>query len=136
MATMSEHLAEQLNYQLMQSWLIYISFFTVVLSVNISAIGLVATKTPRGTPRKIISITFVLQNAIAIITGLLMAAYTSDVVDFFGRTNYHSLSLFRQLGIWGGIGGAIGHLLIGIAWLLVAFTDKSGSGGEKKQEKM
>lgn len=111
-----------LNEQLIQAWTIYISFFTVFLTVNMTALGVVATKMQLGMARTLIAVTFVAQNAIAVVTGLRMAWYTRDVARQFTQEGAAGLAYFGDLGVWGGYGNAIGNGIIGLMWVALVFV--------------
>jgi hypothetical protein len=119
-----EKLAEALNSQLLGAWDIYVKFFTVFLTVNITALGVVVTKIRPGKARSVISITFFIQNVIAFVTGIMMARYTGQITEQLARIA-SELSIFSSLGRWGGIANAIGNGIIGVTWLVIIFIGES-----------
>lgn len=136
---MDQVIVEQMNQQLLKAWEIYIAFFTVFLTVNCTAIGLVVTKVKAKKARWLIGATFFVQNVIAVVTGIAMATYTRDLTAHLGQMGITPLQHFGDLGRWGGLGNAFGNGIIGIAWLVVAAmqpdsaasSTPSGRGGAR-----
>lgn len=105
----SVNVVKELNDQVLRAWDIYIKFFTVFLTVNIAALGLIVEKTqPGSAARWVVGITFVVQNAIAVITGLEMARYTRRATASLTEMKADALSAFGRLGNWGGVVSTVG----------------------------
>lgn len=115
--------AKELNDQLLRAWSIYIKFFTVFLTVNIAAFGLILPNSdPMSAVRLIVGITFVIQNAIAVVTGIEMANYTRCACESLSALDAAPLSRFGRLGYWGGMGNALGNGIIGLTWVVVLWA--------------
>lgn len=116
-----------LNEQCLRAWDIYIKFFSVFLTVNIIALGVVIEKVDSTSGRLMISIVFAGENLLALVTGVAMTRYTARVADEVVRGGRAPLALFGRLGRWGGIANSVGHVLLFAAWVAINFAPLPGS---------
>lgn len=114
-------LAIALQDQAVKAWDIYIKFYTVMLTVNVVALGVVVEKVDDPRSRLFIALAFVVQNAGASVTGLAMRRYTDRIAGQHVELGYRQLAGFRTAGRWGGLGNAISHWVIGILWIALVF---------------
>lgn len=99
--------------QLTRVWEIYIKFYTVFLTVNLAALGLLAGDFAElNGAGFVVGLAFIVQNAVTFGTAMGMSAYTYTVAKA-----HRDLKPLMGLGIWGGIANAISHVIfIGIWW--------------------
>lgn len=115
-----DNLASDLNDQVLRTWDLYLKFYTVFLVFNATAIGYLVTREGVQTGRGVLAALFVAQNAIALVTAAMMSRYTLRTGKKLTQLGAQPLTDFTNLGVWGGIGNAIGHVVMSAIWIIVA----------------
>lgn len=111
-----------INDQFLGVWDIYIKFYTAFLTVNLVALGLVVEKVKQERARKFICVGFMIQNLFSLITASGMAMYSNQVAHaFLNAPEIAVLAASRPLGVWGGIGNALSHVLFIGLWAAVCW---------------
>lgn len=110
------------NYsdQLISVWDIYIKFWTVFLTVNLAALGIVIEKVHDKRGGMLIATAFVAQTLIGCVTAVLMSSYSSGLGASLGPSTTSFLEPLRELGRWGGYGNAAGHIVLAAIWIVAA----------------
>jgi hypothetical protein len=125
---------DEVSLQFRSTWDMYLKFYTVFLTFNITALGL-TIQYVHGVNRAPIVIAFLLQNVNALITGMRIGQFSRDMShrlskicnDIMQKEGNHSedssfltdSAIPGELGYWGGIANAMGHGLLIACWLSV-----------------
>lgn len=112
----ASQMAVALNEQMLRVWEIYGKFFTVFLTVDATAFGLVAARTTVGPSRTVICVAFMVLNTLGFMSGWTMMKYTATATKRLERLGAGSLTSFEVLGFWGGFCSLAGFLIVSLLW--------------------
>ncbi len=138
--TLARKYFDEHSLQFRAVWELYLSFYVAFITLNGAALGLTVqyVKAPRA--KGIIAITFILQNALAAGTAIMISRYsdlaarrTQELGELtMGDVGADAPSLppaLREspipghIGRWGGIANLLGHILFAILWSVVGLID-------------
>ncbi|MEO1009585.1 MAG: hypothetical protein AAFX79_13565 [Planctomycetota bacterium] len=126
-------LASGLQDQVLKAWDIYIKFYTVFLTVNFVAIGVVLEKVTTPFATWLLAIAFIVQNGVSLGTAIGMIVYSKAVFGRQDQLGHAQLPAFQKLARWGGLGNAISHGVLIVLWvitLVYAVIDGGEQGGD------
>jgi len=132
---------DEVSQQFRTTWDMYLKFYTVFLTFNISALGL-TIQYMAGADRLPIVVAFLLQNINSLVTAVRIGHFSrhmaarlncicSDFLRLEGSGNdsrdlrfLTDSAIPGELGYWGGIANAMGHGLLIACWVSVLFLPK------------
>jgi len=118
----------------LRTWTIYISFYTVFLTVNLAALGVVVEKISDAGSRRMVVIAFGAQNMISFCTAIGMSLFSVNVAPAGSLYDPSSLPPLHALGLWGGVANAVSHLLIAILWFCIMKPSASQQGSRSEPQ--
>jgi hypothetical protein len=134
---------DEWSLQFRTTWDLYLKFYVIFLSINITALGLTVQSVHSIRAKAVIAIVFIVQNALAGSTAVMIAIYSSKAASraqdlaVFALANATSPApvplpaVFGEspipgsLGRWGGFANLCGHIVFGLLWVLVIFVNFS-----------
>lgn len=142
-------LFDETSQQFRTTWTIYISFYTVFLTFNITALGLTIQYVVTSNRWPIV-IAFVLQNINSMVTALRiskfslhsserMSSLARELADASNGTTTLEVAPIKclsdepipgRLGYWAGQANAIGHLLLVGCWIAALFIPMVKAAGK------
>ncbi len=133
---------DEICLQFRNTWDLYLKFYTVFLTFNITALGL-TIQFMSGVNRVPVIVVFLLQNVLSMITAIRISQFSRKMAIRLERIcrNLMPEALqsarveFRhlmdspipgELGYWGGIANAIAHVLMIVCWISLFFLKSDG----------
>jgi hypothetical protein len=132
---------DECSLQYRAVWDLYLKFYVMFMTVNGAALGLTVQYVSERDAKAVISLAFLLQNALAGSTALVIAKFTSNtakkaqelaafvLLDAVSTTREPLPSALAesmipgQLGWWAAIANGIAHLIFGVLWFVVILVD-------------
>ena len=121
---------DELSTQLTSAWDVYIKFYTVFLTANVTALALIEKEGNSIVP---VVTAFMVQNVVSLATAVYMAFYSRSAAGHFVelsrvllepeqvRTTFKQSPIPGNLGLWAGIANAVSHVGLMVAWALMAW---------------
>jgi hypothetical protein len=139
LAWLARQYFDECSLQFRTVWDLYLKFYVVFLTVNATALGVTVQYVDLPRSRAVIAIAFVMQNAFAAVTALMISRYSDKVAKraqdlaTFAVLNavepataplppvFAESPIPGQLGKWGAIANLLGHGVFCGLWLAVIF---------------
>jgi len=118
-----QKLVEQSIETFRHAWDAYLKFYTVFLTFNLTATGLVFEFVKDPNSRRWIATAFALQNVFALITGLGMCKFSNDQHVRLKRLLAKDIDpdnlIPRGLSMWGAVANVLGHIVAIVIWVYI-----------------
>lgn len=129
---------DEASLQFRTVWDLYLKFYTVFLTFNITALGLTIQFVKGSDQRLVLVLAFILQNVVASITAARISVFSVDcskrmaeVAAEYIKSEGAGLpddlkkpTIPGDLGRWGGLGNLLGHLLLIASWIAALFVNQ------------
>jgi hypothetical protein len=132
---------DELSLQFRTTWDLYLKFYVMFVTLNVTAMGLTVQFVHSYQPRVIIAIAFVMENVLSAITAAVIARYSArmaarvkDVAALIAENTSPAAAiplaladspLPGVLGMWSGVANQVTHVEYSILWISVMLIDFS-----------